>query len=250
MHVKDVRPSLGSLLVALSLACGLLVLMLAEAGADADSLVIEKNTSAPTTHPIDPTGTFEFLVVCTGPDGVTSDTIFIDADTLTGAGTATGSITYADLDTLAPGTACTITEDTSGGGGGMPAGGALVSDNCQDGENNAPFNLQIRNTTNNPTNWEMVWSGRPYATIPNLSTGPYTHTVTDNGDGTYDHTFTGTTPLNGFQNVQITGGLPNPAGTDFGCGSVERFIIDDTPTTTTTTPPAPTSVEVLSLIHI
>ena len=97
-----------------------------------------------------------------------------------------------------------------------PADGKVVSDNFQDGNGNAPFNLQVRNTTGNSANWQALVSGVPYATIPGLVAGNYTLATTDNGDGTYDHLFTGTTPLGGFQNIIITGGLPVPAGTGGG----------------------------------
>lgn len=111
----------------------------------------------------------------------------------------------------------TITQAaSSGSGNGTPANGALVSDNFQDGVGNAPFNLQIRNTTGNVTNWRAVISNRPYATIPSLIAGNYTLVTVNNGDGTYTHTITGTVPLGAYANITIQGGLPIPAGNGTG----------------------------------
>ena len=100
---------------------------------------------------------------------------------------------------------------TSGPVLGAPANGALVSDNFQDGNGNAPFNLQVRLNGAGPTNWQAVVTG-PYATIPNLVAGAYTLATNDNGDGTYTHVFTGTTPLTNFGGITITGDAPTPAG--------------------------------------
>ena len=75
----------------------------------------------------------------------------------------------------------------TGGGGnfGTPANGDLVSDNFQDGNGGAPFNLQVRNTTNATTGWTAVLASVPYATIPDLVPGDYTLTTTMNPGGTY-----------------------------------------------------------------
>jgi hypothetical protein len=112
-----------------------------------------------------------------------------------------------------------------GGGGdlGTPADGTLVSDNFQDGNGNAPFNLQVRNTTNTATPWRAVIPAAPYATIPGLTAGPYTLVTTPNGDGTFQHVFTGTSDLGAFQNVTIQGGLPSPPGVG-GAGNLDLFI--------------------------
>ncbi len=105
---------------------------------------------------------------------------------------------------------------------GAPANGVLESDNFQDGNGNAPFNLQVRNTTNTDTTWQAVVVG-PYATIPGLVPGPYTLTTVDNGDGTFTHSFVGTTLLGDFDNIVITGGLPVPAGAG-GAANVDLYI--------------------------
>jgi hypothetical protein len=103
-----------------------------------------------------------------------------------------------------------------------PANGALVSDNFQDGNNFAPFNLQIRNTTGNNTLWQAVLSNKPYATIPSLQTGNYTLVTTNNGNGTYTHTFTATTALGGYQNITIQGAAPTPQGNG---GNLAFYIV-------------------------
>lgn len=91
------------------------------------------------------------------------------------------------------------------------ADGKVVSDNFQD-QQFVPFNLQVRNTTNAPVDWEALVQGVPYASISGLAAGNYTLTTTDNGDGTYDHLFTGTSPLGPFANITITGSPVTPAG--------------------------------------
>ena len=105
---------------------------------------------------------------------------------------------------------------------GTPANGDLVSDNFQDGANNAPFNLQVRVNGQGPTNWQAVVSG-PYATIPNLVAGPYTLQTIDNGNGTYTHVFTGTAAISNFSGVTIIGDAPVPAGVG-GTANVALYI--------------------------
>lgn len=116
-----------------------------------------------------------------------------------------------------------ITTAALGGAGGLaPATGVLVSDNFQDGNGNAPFNLQVRNTTGNPTTWAAVVRDVPYATIPSLNAGQYTLNTT--GTGPYTHTFTGTTPLGAYANITITGGAPSPAGVGTANGNPELYL--------------------------
>ena len=122
-------------------------------------------------------------------------------------------------------------DDGGGGGGddgggedfGTPANGDLVSDNFQDGNGNAPFNLQVRNTTNSATDFVAVLPSVPYASIPGLNPGNYDLQITPNGDGTFQYVFTGTTPLGPFQNIIIAGGLPTPPGVG-GASNVDLFI--------------------------
>ncbi len=106
---------------------------------------------------------------------------------------------------------------------GTPAGDQLRSFNFQDGNGNAPFNLQVAVNGNGPTNWQAVTPPVPYATIPDLQAGPYTLETFDNGDGAYTHVFTGTQPLTNFTNLEIRGGVPSPAGQG-GSGNIEFFI--------------------------
>ena len=110
-------------------------------------------------------------------------------------------------------------DDSSNGGGSVtlpPARGKIVSDNFQDGEANATFNLQVRNTNGGDVNWQALVENVPYATIPGLAAGSYTLVTTDNGDGTFNHLFTGTQTLVGFANITITGGIPDPPGNGSG----------------------------------
>lgn len=106
--------------------------------------------------------------------------------------------------------------DENGGGSTEPtlptAGRKLVSDNHQDGNGGASYNLQVRNASNAAVNWELLWTGRPYSTIPNLNlpTG-VVHTFSQNASGAYDHLFSGQN-LGAFSNVTITGAAPIPAG--------------------------------------
>ena len=94
--------------------------------------------------------------------------------------------------------------------GGLPeTNGDIVSDNFQDGENNAPFNLQVRNTTNEVVNYEAVVTAE-YSTIPNLNAGAAEYEAVQDGQLT-KHIFKG--QLQPFQNDTFTGGVPNPADT-------------------------------------
>ncbi len=99
---------------------------------------------------------------------------------------------------------------------GEPAGRTLVNDFYADGNNNIPFELQVRNATNANTPWQACTPSVPFDQIPNLSTGPYDYNRIDNPDGTFIHCFTGTSDLgpsgSATQSVIITGGVPIPAG--------------------------------------
>lgn len=99
---------------------------------------------------------------------------------------------------------------------GTPSNGEIVSDNFQDGNGNTQFNLQIRNTTGNTLGWVAEVQDVPYATIPSLVAGNYTHTVNNNGDGTYTHVFQSTVDLGAYANITIQGGMPTPAGNGTG----------------------------------
>lgn len=103
----------------------------------------------------------------------------------------------------------------------------LVSYYMDDGQNGTAnnFQLQVTNESNNPiSGYEVLIENAPYATIPGLVLGEYTHEVIDNGDGTYNHIFTNTATINAYENKHIVGG-PNisPPGTGLGCGCVSFF---------------------------
>ena len=101
--------------------------------------------------------------------------------------------------------------DTGADGPTLPsADGKVVSDNFQD-QQFIPFNLQVRNTTGTPVNWEAQVANVSYATIPSLQLNGATLVTADNGDGTYTHLFSGG-PLAGFQNIIITGAVVDPVG--------------------------------------
>ena len=107
---------------------------------------------------------------------------------------------------------------------GTPAGGDLVSDNFQDGNGGAPFNLQVRNTTNSSTGFTAVLDSVPYATIPGLVPGNYTLTTIANPDGTFTHVFESTVDLGPFQNITITSPqAPTPPGNG-GTSNVDLFL--------------------------
>jgi len=113
-----------------------------------------------------------------------------------------------------------VTLDSVPSGLGIPSlpstSGEVVSDNFQDGNGNAPFNLQIRSTVNMDNDWEALIENVPYGTIPSVSNGSYTLETLDNGDGTFDHLFRGTSPIIAFQTIAITGGIPTPSGSGTG----------------------------------
>lgn len=91
--------------------------------------------------------------------------------------------------------------------------GTLVSDNFQD-QRYIPFNLQVRNTTGVAVSWEALIENVRYSTIPNLTLNGATMTTTENGDGTYNHLFSGT--LDGYRNITLRGGTVSPFGTGSG----------------------------------
>ncbi|MFS4466552.1 hypothetical protein [Maribacter sp. 2210JD10-5] len=119
---------------------------------------------------------------------------------------------------------------TTGGGGPNGTTGTLttelVSDFMDDGQNGPTntFQLQIRNTTGNAISYEALIENAPYATIPSLNLGNHTYQVIDNGNGTFNHIFTSTTSLAGFQSRTITGGNNiSPPGTGLACGCVSFY---------------------------
>ena len=208
-------------------------------------------------HPTDDdSDEFAMTISCTTASGDPFDiqaTSIVDAST--GAawpGATTNGFTIANGDDvevlgLSAGTSCTtteaastsytatvaVTDGTPGDGDGDDATGAvstgeptasIINDNCQDGDGGfVPFNLQVRNSSGNSIDWETIWRNRPYSVIPNLNAGNYIHSVIPAPGGLFDHVFTGTTPLGAFGNLAITGGVPDPLGSDQGCGDVENF---------------------------
>ena len=91
--------------------------------------------------------------------------------------------------------------------------GIVVSDNFQDQEF-IPFNLQVRNTTGNPVSWEALLENVGYSTIPNLNLNGATMSTTENGDGTYNHLFSG--ELDAHRNIVMQGGTVSPFGSGSG----------------------------------
>lgn len=112
----------------------------------------------------------------------------------------------------------TATGDTGNTGGLRPtlpeANGQIVSDNFQDGQRNAPFNLQVRGNVNNQdVDWQALVKA-PYGAdfIATLDKGPYTVESEQVGEGAWLHLFTGTEQLSDFEGITITGPAPKPAG--------------------------------------
>jgi len=89
------------------------------------------------------------------------------------------------------------------------AQGIVVSDNFQD-QRFIPFNLQVRNTTGSAVNFEALVENVAYSSIPNLNLHNASMVTSDNGDGTYNHLFSGT--LGAFQNIVMSGGVADPFG--------------------------------------
>lgn len=88
------------------------------------------------------------------------------------------------------------------------AEGKVTPSNFQDQFGN--LNLQIGNTTNAPVNWQALVENVPYPAV--TATGNFTIATADNGDGTFNHLFTGAAPLAAFANITITSGPITPAG--------------------------------------
>ena len=89
------------------------------------------------------------------------------------------------------------------------ANGLVVSDNFQD-QMFVPFNLQVRNTTGSTVKWEALLENVGYASIPNLNLNGATLVSADNGDGTYNHLFSGSNAA--YQNIVMFGGVVEPVG--------------------------------------
>ncbi len=81
------------------------------------SLIVEKNTVVPNTHPIDPHGTFTFDLQCVDSDGSTvfDQSIPLTTNSLTLTG-ATGGISHTEVGVLPPGAVCSITEQAPAAG--------------------------------------------------------------------------------------------------------------------------------------
>lgn len=83
--------------------------------------------------------------------------------------------------------------------------GQTVVDHFEDRFGN--LRIQLRNQTNAPIQWQALLENVPYGDLSALGAGTYTLLTDDNGDGTFTHLFTGTAPLDAFQNIVITGGI-------------------------------------------
>ena len=147
---------------------------------------------------------FDFQIT-TGDNGGVAD-VYIDTPFTIGIDSPVDVIVSASL----------------GGAVGTPAAGVIVADNFQDGNGNAPFSMQLRNTTGTASNWIAVIRDVAYSSIPSLNAGPYT--LTTSGSGPYTHTFTGTSPLGAYANIAITGGTPSPAGVGTASGNPELYL--------------------------
>ena len=93
------------------------------------------------------------------------------------------------------------------------ANGIVVSDNFQD-QMFVPFNLQVRNTTGKAVRWEALLENVGYASIPNLNLNGATLVSSDNGDGTYNHLFSGANAP--YQGITMFGGVVEPVGNGTG----------------------------------
>lgn len=135
-----------------------------------------------------------------------------------------------------------VQEDTGGGGntGGAPALGApndgtLFNDNYQGGQSvSTPFNVQVRNNSGNPVNWQIVLTGTGFngdddGNSPLFPIGAnvssdgknYDYAVVAESDGTFTHYFTGVNPLSAWDNAEIIGGVPDVSGAQ---GVVNLYI--------------------------
>ena len=92
--------------------------------------------------------------------------------------------------------------------------GSKTSFNFQDTGNFVPFNLQIANTTNAiiPA-WQALIENALYE-LPVLAPGPFETVSSENSDGTFNHLFRGTGPLQAFENISINGDVPEPSNSN------------------------------------
>jgi len=93
------------------------------------------------------------------------------------------------------------------------ANGLVVSDNFQD-QMFIPFNLQVRNATGKAVKWEALLENVGYASIPDLNLNGATLITTDNGDGTFNHLFSGSNAP--YQGIIMFGGVVEPVGNGTG----------------------------------
>ena len=100
----------------------------------------------------------------------------------------------------------------------LAASGVVVSDFYQDGGN---FQMQLRSTINEVTLFKATIPNVEFADIPDLQRNLFTLVTTDNGDGTYDHTFTGW--LLAFGRIRILGGVVDGVG--LGNGAQAQLVI-------------------------
>ncbi|SFJ58442.1 hypothetical protein, partial [Olleya namhaensis] len=163
------------------------------------------------------------VMVATGDNGVTADVL---VDEVWYFNTSATKEVITDVTVSKPGPSA---PGGSGTNTATPTGaitGNLVSDNFQDGNGNAPFDLQIRNNsgTTFANGYQILLDNVPYSSIPNLNLGDHTLVINDNGDGTYDYLFSYTNSVAAWASVpKITGDLPVPAGTGSSCGCVTFY---------------------------
>lgn len=90
--------------------------------------------------------------------------------------------------------------------------GNLVVDNFQDGNGNAPFDLQLRTTAKETNTYIAILREVPYDEVPDLKADyglEYDLEVTK-GETGYNFTFTVELEANG--KIRLRGGVPSPAG--------------------------------------
>ncbi len=139
-------------------------------------LMISKATEAPSTHPVDPTGVFEFRIECDNGPIPYAENVSINVDTLTASG-AWGALRYDDLPLLPNGTTCDISETGGSEGWTLTSDETVTLVITSDGVQTASF-TNSRDTAD--LTIEKVLRGVP-AEI-DLVNEPFEVTVTCTGD--------------------------------------------------------------------
>ena len=118
--------------------------------------------------------------------------------------------------------------DSSSVGGNGTNGSATTDfqvnwlDDGQFGTSNN-FQLKFSNISGVAKDYEILIENAPYGDILNLNLVNHTYQVIDNGNNTYNHIFTSTTPLNGGERVINGGSNITPPGSGMGCGCISFY---------------------------